>query len=205
MLHRPPTKVSVHYIACAAIYPDNLQCKELPALSHQCWFSGSLFSIPPRHKRAVTQCGRQVHVFFKTILMPALRQGIIKEVPFKEITYRQKTVEKGFLTKEEMDKLCAAQLSQNVPASATSSCLPVTQGSPIQMSSNSHACTYTKTTRTAITFGIHGRKQGRIALSHGCRLPLIFFGSTGNVDRHVYLLKKSIFLLASSRRRKKNN
>lgn len=50
-------------------------------------------------------------IFFKTILMPALLAGVIKEDPFRQVKYRQKVVEKGYLTKEELQKLCEAELS----------------------------------------------------------------------------------------------
>ncbi len=50
-------------------------------------------------------------IFFKTILMPVIKKGIIKDDPFKEVKYRQKTVQKGFLTKDELEQLKEVQLS----------------------------------------------------------------------------------------------
>jgi site-specific recombinase XerD len=48
--------------------------------------------------------------FFKTILMPAIRAGIFKQDPFKDIKLKQKPVFKGYLTKEEMELLSGAEL-----------------------------------------------------------------------------------------------
>lgn len=49
-------------------------------------------------------------VFFKTILMPAIRSGIFKNDPFKDIKLKQKPVFKGYLTKEEIDLLANTNL-----------------------------------------------------------------------------------------------
>ena len=52
--------------------------------------------------------------FFRTILMPALREGIIKDNPFKQLKLRQKTVHKGFLTKEDLQLLLDVELSHEL-------------------------------------------------------------------------------------------
>ncbi|RZK09643.1 MAG: site-specific integrase [Flavobacterium sp.] len=52
--------------------------------------------------------------FFRTILMPALREGIIKDNPFKQLKLRQKTVHKGFLTKEDLQLLIDVELSHEL-------------------------------------------------------------------------------------------
>lgn len=41
----------------------------------------------------------------KTILMPAIKSVIIRNDPFREIKFKAKTVQKGFLTSEEIDML----------------------------------------------------------------------------------------------------
>jgi site-specific recombinase XerD len=48
--------------------------------------------------------------FFKTILMPAMRAGILKTDPFKDLRLKQKPVSKGYLTQEEIDKLVEVDL-----------------------------------------------------------------------------------------------
>ncbi|WP_162303937.1 site-specific integrase [Paracnuella aquatica] len=49
-------------------------------------------------------------VFFKTILMPAIRAGVFRQDPFREVKLKQKPVFKGFLTKEEMELLTSVEL-----------------------------------------------------------------------------------------------
>ena len=49
-------------------------------------------------------------VFFKTILMPAIRAGAVNGDAFKEVKLRQKPVFKGYLTKEEIDQLTGVTL-----------------------------------------------------------------------------------------------
>jgi site-specific recombinase XerD len=49
-------------------------------------------------------------IFFKTILMPAMRAGILKTDPFRDLKLRQKPVSKGYLTQEDIDKLDNADL-----------------------------------------------------------------------------------------------
>ena len=46
----------------------------------------------------------------KTILMPAIKAAIIRNDPFKEIKYRSKTIQKGFLSSEEIDLLIKVEL-----------------------------------------------------------------------------------------------
>lgn len=48
--------------------------------------------------------------FFKTILMPAIRAGVFKEDPFRQIKLRQKPVYKGYLTREEIDTIAGIDL-----------------------------------------------------------------------------------------------
>jgi hypothetical protein len=49
-------------------------------------------------------------IFFKTILMPAMRAGILKTDPFRDLRLKQKPVSKGYLSQEEIDKLQDADL-----------------------------------------------------------------------------------------------
>ncbi len=49
--------------------------------------------------------------FFKTIMMPALKDGLVKDDPFRQLKFRVKTIQKGFLTKEEIQKISALNLS----------------------------------------------------------------------------------------------
>lgn len=49
--------------------------------------------------------------FFKTVLMPAIRDGLIKDDPFRKIKLRQKTIYKDFLSKEELTLLTEVELS----------------------------------------------------------------------------------------------
>jgi site-specific recombinase XerD len=51
--------------------------------------------------------------FFKTILMPAMRAGILKTDPFRDLRLKQKPVIKGYLTQEEIDKLIGAELTSH--------------------------------------------------------------------------------------------
>ena len=46
----------------------------------------------------------------KTILMPAIRQGIIRQDPYLEIKFKSKTIHKGFLTDEEINMLTEVKL-----------------------------------------------------------------------------------------------
>jgi site-specific recombinase XerD len=52
--------------------------------------------------------------FFKTVLMPAIRSGVLKSDPFREIRFRKKPVPKGFLTNEELSLLKKAELSPDL-------------------------------------------------------------------------------------------
>lgn len=49
-------------------------------------------------------------VFLKTILMPAVRAGVFKIDPFREVKLRQKPVFKGYLTQEEVDAIRTVEL-----------------------------------------------------------------------------------------------
>lgn len=59
--------------------------------------------------RAVKLIGNNTAVkymaFFKTAIMPAIHQGIIRPDPYKQTRFRTKTVHKGFLTREEIENL----------------------------------------------------------------------------------------------------
>jgi len=46
----------------------------------------------------------------KTVLMPAIREGIIRQDPFRQARFRSKTVYKGFLTDEEIELIKLAHL-----------------------------------------------------------------------------------------------
>ncbi|WP_333801206.1 site-specific integrase [Phnomibacter sp.] len=48
--------------------------------------------------------------FVKTVLLPAIRAGVIKNDPFRELKLRLKPVYPGFLNQEEIDKLVALEL-----------------------------------------------------------------------------------------------
>lgn len=48
--------------------------------------------------------------FVKTVLLPAIRAGVIKNDPFREMKLRLKPVYPGFLNQEEIDKLVALEL-----------------------------------------------------------------------------------------------
>ncbi len=50
-------------------------------------------------------------ICLKTVLMPALRDGLIKDDPFRKVKLRQKTVYKDFLSKEELQAIICASLS----------------------------------------------------------------------------------------------
>ncbi len=50
-------------------------------------------------------------VFFKTILMPAIRSGAVKNDAFWEVKLKQKPVFKGYLTREEIDQLTQVTLA----------------------------------------------------------------------------------------------
>lgn len=50
-------------------------------------------------------------VFLKTILMPAIRAGVFKVDPFRELKLKQKPVFKGYLTQEELDAIRDVELS----------------------------------------------------------------------------------------------
>lgn len=68
-----------------------------------------------QHLRATRGVSHNVAVkyltFFKTVLMPALRDGLVKDDPFRKIKLRQKTVYKDFLSKEELALLTGTQLT----------------------------------------------------------------------------------------------
>jgi site-specific recombinase XerD len=49
--------------------------------------------------------------FFKTVMMPAIRAGVLKSDPFREVKFRKKTVQKDFLTKEELSLIKEVELS----------------------------------------------------------------------------------------------
>ena len=51
--------------------------------------------------------------FLKTILMPAIQNGIIRHNPFQQVKFRTKVVQKGFLTDEEIEML--ANIDMNSP------------------------------------------------------------------------------------------
>lgn len=44
-------------------------------------------------------------IFLKTVLMPAIQDGLIEQDPYRQIKFKTKTVHKGFLTDEEIDML----------------------------------------------------------------------------------------------------
>ncbi len=48
----------------------------------------------------------------KTLLMPAIQTGIIRNDPYREIKFRSKTIHKGFLTDEEIELLIRANLKK---------------------------------------------------------------------------------------------
>lgn len=49
--------------------------------------------------------------FLKTLLMPMIQNGTIRQDPFRQLTFRIKTVPKGFLTDEEIELLIRVELS----------------------------------------------------------------------------------------------
>lgn len=46
----------------------------------------------------------------KTILMPAIKASVIRNDPFKEIKFKSRTIQKGFLSSEEIDLLIKVEL-----------------------------------------------------------------------------------------------
>lgn len=52
--------------------------------------------------------------FLKTVLMPALRDGLLKDDPFRKIKLRQKTVHKDFLSNEELTLLTGVELTADL-------------------------------------------------------------------------------------------
>lgn len=65
-----------------------------------------------RHTRLISHNSSVKYVtFLKTILMPALKAGLIKEDPFKEMKLRLKPVYKGYLTQEEIQLLENVELT----------------------------------------------------------------------------------------------
>jgi site-specific recombinase XerD len=53
-------------------------------------------------------------IFFKTILMPAIREGLVKLEAFRQLKLRQKPVHKGYLTIEELQLLTVVPLSHEL-------------------------------------------------------------------------------------------
>ncbi|RYG37951.1 MAG: site-specific integrase, partial [Chitinophagaceae bacterium] len=52
--------------------------------------------------------------FFKTVMMRAIRAGVLKSDPFREVKFRKKTVQKDFLTKEELSLIKDVALSEEL-------------------------------------------------------------------------------------------
>jgi integrase len=68
-----------------------------------------------QYLRVVKKIGNNTAVkyitFLKTVLMPAIQKGTIRENPFRQTKFRTKIVHKGFLTDEEIELLTAANLN----------------------------------------------------------------------------------------------
>jgi site-specific recombinase XerD len=68
-----------------------------------------------QYMRTIKEIGNNTAVKYmtslKTILMPAIRNGIIREDPFRQIKFRIKTIHKGFLTDEEIQMLTTVKLN----------------------------------------------------------------------------------------------
>lgn len=68
-----------------------------------------------QHLRGVMKIGNNTAVKYmtslKTLLMPAIQAGIIRNDPYREAKFKSKTVHKGFLTNEEIDLLTNVTLN----------------------------------------------------------------------------------------------
>lgn len=62
-----------------------------------------------QYLRSVRKIGNNTAVkymtFLRTLLMPAIHAGVIRQNPFRGLKFRIKTVPKGFLTDEDIDML----------------------------------------------------------------------------------------------------
>jgi hypothetical protein len=52
-------------------------------------------------------------ITFKTGIMPAIQSGMIKHDPFKQIKFKTKTVNKGFLTNKEIEMITNCELDSD--------------------------------------------------------------------------------------------
>jgi site-specific recombinase XerD len=67
-----------------------------------------------RHTRSIAHNTAVKYItFLKTILMPAIKSGMIKDDPFREMKLRLKPVYKGYLTQEEIDMLMNVELKSS--------------------------------------------------------------------------------------------
>jgi site-specific recombinase XerD len=65
-----------------------------------------------RHTRSIAHNTAVKYItFLKTILMPAIKSGMIKDDPFREMKLRLKPVYKGYLTQEEIDMLMNVEVT----------------------------------------------------------------------------------------------
>lgn len=68
-----------------------------------------------QYLRTVRKIGNNTSVkyisFLKTVLMPAIQDGILRYNPFKQIKFKTNIVHKGFLTGEEIEMLTATRLN----------------------------------------------------------------------------------------------